>query len=84
MKTEYEKVLLPGSVQQELEKLRTQAVADAAEIARLQSGFDELKKMAFNLKTDVLRENHVEYDKGWKDCATSFYQELNRITGVEK
>ena len=38
MKTEYEKVLLPNSVQQELEKLRTQAIAGAAEIARLQSG----------------------------------------------
>ena len=38
MKTEYEKVLLPNSVQQELEKLRTHAIAGAAEIARLQSG----------------------------------------------
>lgn len=57
------------------------SIAQEAEIARLQRGLDELRKMAFNLKTDLLRENHVEYDKGWKDCASSFYHEINRIAG---
>lgn len=66
-----------------LERLKTTCLAQEAEIARLQSGFDDLKKMAFNLKTDLLRENHVEYDKGWKDCASSFYHEINRITGAD-
>lgn len=60
------------------------SIAQEVEIARLQRGLDELRKMAFNLKTDLLRENHVEYDKGWKDCASSFYHEINRIVGEIK
>ena len=80
MKTEYEKVLLPNSVQQELEKLRTHAIAGAAEIARLQSGFDELKTScedAINLDIEC------EYDIGWRDGHRRLLNRINRITGVE-
>ena len=79
MKTEYEKVLLPKSVQQELEKLRAQA----AEIARLQSGFDELKRwveskkhcVAMGYWEGVTNEEYVDAD--------DLIEEINRITGVE-
>ena len=80
MKTEYEKVLLPKSVQQELEKLRTQAIADAAEIARLQSGFDKLKTScedAINLAIEC------EYDIGWCAGHRRILSRINRMTGVE-
>ena len=81
MKTEYEKVLLPKSVQQELEKLRTQAVADASEIARLQSGFDELKE-----KSRVALEMPIydDFDRGFNSASKYFANQINRITGVEK
>ncbi|HEY4538144.1 MAG TPA: hypothetical protein VIG45_06795 [Erysipelothrix sp.] len=78
MKTEYEKVLLPKSVQQELEKLRAQAISDACEIARLQSGFDELSdKCWLLLKND---ENSSEFG----DALIWMMKEINRITGVWK
>ena len=79
MKTEYEKVLLPKSVQQELEKLRTQAIADAAEIARLQSGFDELKRWVEREKYDPIESFQIRYII----IADDLIQEINRITGVE-
>ena len=81
MKTEYEKVLLPNSVQQELEKLRTQAIADAAEIARLQSGFDELRKSADKM---IVLDVHTDFDIGWRAANRRMLHELNRITGVEQ
>ena len=80
MKTEYEKVLLPKSVQQELEKLRTQAIAGAAEIARLQSGFDELKqKVVANMP-----DQDGEFHDGFYCALHHVVEEINRITGVEK
>lgn len=42
----------------------------------LQARIDEVLKACDNLRTDLIRENHVEYDKGWKDCATSIYYQL--------
>lgn len=45
-------------------------------IDKLQAKVDELLKVCDNLRTDLIRENHVEYDKGWKDCATSIYHQL--------
>ena len=81
MKTEYEKVLLPNSVQQELEKLRTQAVADAAEIARLQSGFDELKQWA---EETISIDSTDSFDMGMDVVCNSLIRRINRITGVEK
>ena len=45
-------------------------------IDELQARIDEVLKACDNLRTDLLRENHVEYDKGWKDCATSIYYQL--------
>ena len=45
-------------------------------IDELQARIDEVLKACDNLRTDLLRENHVEYDKGWKDCATSIYHQL--------
>ena len=77
MKTEYEKVLLPKPVQQELEKLRAQAIADAAEIARLQSGFDELKEWCNNgITCDMIS---IDYSQALIDMLRN----INRITGVE-
>ena len=81
MKTEYEKVLLPNSVQQELEKLRTQAIADAAEIARLQSGFEELKQWA---EETISIDSTDSFDMGMDVVCNSLIRIINRITGVEK
>ena len=47
-----------------------------AKIDELQARIDEVLKACDNLRTDLIRENHVEYDKGWKDCATSIYHQL--------
>jgi len=65
------------------ERLRTQAIADAAEIARLQSGFDELKRwveskkhcVAMGYWEGVTNEEYVDAD--------DLIEEINRITGVE-
>ena len=81
MKTEYEKVLLPSLVQQELEKLRTQAIAGAAEIARLQSGFDELKQWA---EETISIDSTDIFDMGMDVVCNSLIRRINRITGVEK
>ena len=65
---------------QELEKLHTQAIADAAEIARLQSGFDELKKWIFD--NEVCEE--IDLGIGVNVVSTNLIiNEINRITGVE-
>ena len=45
-------------------------------IDKLQAKVDEVLKVCNNLRTDLIRENHAEYDKGWKDCATSIYHQL--------
>lgn len=45
-------------------------------IDKLQAKVDEVLKVCDNLRTDLIRENHVEYDKGWKDCASSIYHQL--------
>ena len=84
MKKEYEKVLLPNSVQQELEKLRAQAVADAAEIARLQSGFEELKQWAKEESESCLNGDYTDYKRGMYVMTGLFIENINRITGVEK
>lgn len=47
-----------------------------AKIDELQARVDGVLKACNNLRTDLIRENHVEYDKGWKDCATSIYYQL--------
>ena len=47
-----------------------------AKIDELQKRIDEVLKTCNNLRTDLIRENHVEYDKGWKDCATIIYHQL--------
>lgn len=47
-----------------------------AKIDELQARIDGVLKACDNLRTDLIRENHVEYDKGWKDCATSIYYHL--------
>lgn len=33
-------------------------------------------KVCEDLKNDSIRENHKEYDKGWRDCATSILHQL--------
>lgn len=45
-------------------------------IDELQGRINEVLRACDNLRKDLIRENHVEYDKGWKDCATSIYYQL--------
>ncbi len=62
------------------ERLRTQAIADAEEIARLQSGFDELRKF---LESKI--ENNLQYGAEEYSQYKKALKELNRITGdIEK
>ena len=82
MKTEYEKVLLPNSVQQELEKLRTQAIAYAAEIARLQIGFDDIKSHC-ELSL-FIEENYDGFNQAHNQALRGVLKEINRITGADK
>ena len=48
-------------------------------IDELQAKIDEVLKACDNLRTDSIREHCAEYDKGWKDCATSIYHQLKRV-----
>ena len=48
-------------------------------IDKLQGRIDEVLKACDNLRTDSIREHCAEYDKGWKDCATTFYHQLKRV-----
>lgn len=45
----------------------------------LQCRIDEVLKACNKLRTDSIREHRAEYDKGWKDCATSIYHQLKRV-----
>ena len=48
-------------------------------IDELQGRIDEVLKACDNLRTDSIREHCAEYDKGWKDCATTIYHQLKRV-----
>lgn len=54
------------SQQGEVDKLQT-------EIDELQARFEVVLKACDNLRKDIIREHHAEYDKGWKDSATIVY-----------
>ena len=60
---------------------RLESVIDEnnAEIKELQGRIDEVLKACNNLRTDSIREHCAEYDKGWKDCATTIYHQLKRV-----
>lgn len=66
------------------ERLRTQAIADAAEIARLQSGFEELKGWVEYKKHSVAIGYWDGYTSEEYVDADDLIKEINRITGVEK
>ena len=53
-----------------------QQQSQQAKIDELQARVDVVLKACDNLRKDIIREHHAEYDKGWKDCATSIYHQL--------
>lgn len=64
----------------ELERLKTTCLAQEAEIARLQAGFDELKNYASNwVKT---KEN--SHFGGYSSAMNDVLNKINRITGVKE
>lgn len=65
----------------ELERLKTTCLAQEAEIARLQAGFDELK----NTCESVLESTaHDDYGRGIDSALRSILRQINRITGENK
>ena len=66
---------------QETERLKTQLLAAEAEIARLQSGLDELKKTCIEVLGLGISD---EFERGW-DCAHhSVLRRIKEITGTDK
>lgn len=65
----------------ELERLKTTCLAQEAEIARLQAGFDELKQWA--IKT-INIESSDQFDAGVDITCESLIDKINRITGETK
>lgn len=66
---------------QENEKLRALCVAQEAEIARLQRGFDDLKAWCSNEKIKI--SNDI-WSKGYSAAFSCILVEINRITGENK
>lgn len=66
---------------QELEKLRTQAIADAAEVERLQGGFEDIKSHC-ELSL-FIEEDYDGFNQAHNRALRGVLKELNRITGVE-
>ena len=62
--------------QKKLACCREENKAHLEKIDELQARVDEVLKACDNLRKDIIREHHAEYDKGWKDCATSIYHQL--------
>lgn len=66
---------------QETERLKTQLLAAEAEIARLQSGLDELKKTC----NDVLDLGiSDEFERGWDRAHHRVLRRIKGITGTDK
>ena len=66
---------------QENGKLRALCVAQEAEIARLQSGFDELKNTCESVLECTARD---DYGRGIDSALRSILRQINRITGENK
>lgn len=64
----------------ELERLKTTCLAQEAEIARLQAGFDELKKLLHSKTERKMTDN---FDHGYIYAIGIVLKEINRITGEE-
>lgn len=65
----------------ELERLKTTCLAQEAEIARLQAGFDELKDYAIRASELGV----IDYfDSGWTQAYKCLIGKINRITGVSE
>lgn len=65
----------------ELERLKTTCLAQEAEIARLQAGFDELNE---NIESSLQIEDHTVFDAGWSASNRRILNMINRITGVKE
>lgn len=72
------------SFHQENEKLRALCVAQEAEIARLQRGFDELKAWAKSEHEGFLNKDYSDYHRGAFVMSGLFIENINRITGENK
>ena len=66
---------------QETERLKTQLLAAEAEIARLQSGIDELKKTCIKVLGLGISD---EFERGWDRAHHCVLRRIERITGADK
>jgi len=67
------------------ERLHTQAIADAAEISRLQSGFDELKEWCNDQRRTASNcDGFDDWNIGREVAFNDVVDEINRITGGDK
>ena len=73
-----------NELQQQNERLKAQLVAAEAEIARLQSGFDDLKLWVESKKKWIAMGYWEGYTSEEYVDADDLIDEINRITGVEK
>ena len=64
------------------ERLRAQAIADAVEIARLRGGFEDIKSHC-ELSL-FIEENYDGFNKAHNQALRGVLKEINRITGVEE
>lgn len=69
------------SHQQETERLKTQLLAAEAEVARLQSGIDELKKTCIKVLGLGISD---EFERGWDRAHHGVLRTLEEITGADK
>ena len=66
---------------QETERLKTQLLAAEAEVARLQSGIDELKKTCIKVLGLGISN---EFERGWGCAHRRVLQRIEGITGADK
>ena len=69
------------SHQQEIERLKTQLLAAEAEVARLQSGIDELKKTCIKVLGIGISN---EFERGWDRAHHRVLRTIEEITGADK
>jgi hypothetical protein len=70
-----------SNLQQENERLKTELLAAEAEIARLESGFGDLKQWA---EETISIESKDSFDMGMDLACESLINRINRITGILK
>ena len=69
------------SHQQETERLKSQLLAAEAEVARLQSGIDELKKTCIQVLGLGISD---EFERGWDRAHHGVLRTIEEITGADK